>query len=271
MTDPDLKVYPILLAGGTGTRLWPVSRELYPKQLVKFVGEDSLLQATIKRLSPVLSPDNVKIVCGKQHFHETARQIENLGLALQGKLICEPSGRNTAPAILLAVLHILAIAKDAVLCVFPADHVIQDLEGFHDKLSAAIALARTSGSVQYLKLREVAGEMAIPLHYTQEILTILMRAGLAEARAGKQGGYRLIKDAREISLLDIVEAAEGPMRMQRCTLSGGPCHWNDTVCAVHSTWEEANRALRDSLSSQTLSRVVEADTRLRTGSDPASG
>jgi mannose-1-phosphate guanylyltransferase/mannose-6-phosphate isomerase len=141
MTDPDLKIYPILLAGGTGTRLWPVSRELYPKQLVKFVGEDSLLQDTIKRLSPVLNPENVKVVCGEQHFHETARQIENLGLTPQGKLICEPSGRNTAPAILLAVLHILAVDKDAVLCIFPADHVIQNRDGFHDRLSAAIALA----------------------------------------------------------------------------------------------------------------------------------
>jgi mannose-1-phosphate guanylyltransferase/mannose-6-phosphate isomerase len=142
MAKPDLKVYPILLAGGTGTRLWPVSRELYPKQLVEFVGEDSLLQNTIKRLSPVLKPENVKVVCGEQHFHETARQIENLGLTPQGKLICEPSGRNTAPAILLAVLHILAIDKDAVLCIFPADHVIQNSDGFHDRLNAAIALAR---------------------------------------------------------------------------------------------------------------------------------
>jgi len=149
MTDPDLKVYPILLAGGTGTRLWPVSRELYPKQLVKFVDEDSLLQATIKRLSPVLNPENVKVVCGEQHFHETARQIENLGLTPQGKLICEPSGRNTAPAILLAVLHILAIDKDAVLCIFPADHVIQDLDGFHDRLSAAIALANDGHIVTF--------------------------------------------------------------------------------------------------------------------------
>ncbi len=141
MTDPDLRVYPILLAGGAGTRLWPVSRELYPKQLVKFVGKDSLLQGTIKRLPPVLNPENVKVVCGEQHFHETARQIENLGLAPEGKLISEPSGRNTAPAILLALLHILAIDKDAVLCVFPADHVIQDLDRFHDRLKAAIALA----------------------------------------------------------------------------------------------------------------------------------
>ncbi len=149
MTDPDLKVYPILLAGGTGTRLWPVSRELYPKQLVKFVGEDSLLQGTIKRLSPVLNPENVKVVCGEQHFHEIARQIEYLGLAPEGKLICEPSGRNTAPAILLAVLHILAIDRDAVLCVFPADHVIQDLDSFHDRLNAAIALANEGHIVTF--------------------------------------------------------------------------------------------------------------------------
>jgi len=141
MTDLDLNVYPILLAGGTGTRLWPVSRELYPKQLVKFIGDDSLLQGTIKRLPPVLDTENVKVVCGEQHFHETAKHIENLGLKSEGKLIGEPSGRNTAPAILLAVLHILAFEKDAILCVFPADHVIKDLGGFHDRLNAAIKLA----------------------------------------------------------------------------------------------------------------------------------
>jgi mannose-1-phosphate guanylyltransferase/mannose-6-phosphate isomerase len=141
MDESDLKVYPILLAGGTGTRLWPVSRELYPKQLVKLIGDDSLLQATIKRLSPVLNPENVKVVCGEQHFHETARQIEKLGLSSRDKLICEPSGRNTAPAILLAVLHVLVSNKDALLCILPADHVIRDLNGFHDRLRAAIALA----------------------------------------------------------------------------------------------------------------------------------
>jgi len=141
MKDLDLTVYPILLAGGTGTRLWPVSRELYPKQLVKFIGEHSLLQETIKRLPPVLDIKNVKVVCGEQHFHETAKHIENLGLKPEGKLICEPSGRNTAPAILLAVLHLLALEKDAVLCIFPADHVIKNLDGFHDRLKAAIELA----------------------------------------------------------------------------------------------------------------------------------
>ncbi len=135
------KVYAILLAGGTGTRLWPVSRQLYPKQLVTFIGDDSLVQSTIKRLSPVLDADCVRIVCGEQHFHEIARHMQDIGLQAQGKIICEPSGRNTAPAILLAVLHTVHTDRDAVLCVFPADHVIGDIEGFHDRLNAAIRLA----------------------------------------------------------------------------------------------------------------------------------
>ena len=99
------------------------------------------MQSTIKRLSPVLNAENVRIVCGEQHFHETARHMQGIGLQAEGKIICEPSGRNTAPAILLAVLHILDVEKDAVLCVFPADHVIGNIEQFHERLEAAIRLA----------------------------------------------------------------------------------------------------------------------------------
>jgi mannose-1-phosphate guanylyltransferase/mannose-6-phosphate isomerase len=141
MADSASNVYAILLAGGTGTRLWPVSRQLHPKQLVKFIGDESLVQSTIKRLSPVLDTENVRIVCGEQHYHETARHMQGIGLQPEGKIICEPSGRNTAPAILLAVLHTLIVEKDAVLCVFPADHVIGNIERFHQRLEAAIRLA----------------------------------------------------------------------------------------------------------------------------------
>ena len=141
MGDLAGKVYAILLAGGTGTRLWPVSRQLYPKQLVKFIGDDSLVQSTIKRLSPVLDADCVRIVCGEQHFHEIVRHMQDIGLQADGKIICEPSGRNTAPAILLAVLNALNTDRDAVLCIFPADHVIGEIERFHDRLKAAIRLA----------------------------------------------------------------------------------------------------------------------------------
>ncbi len=143
MADSASNVFAILLAGGTGTRLWPVSRQLYPKQLVNFIGNDSLVQSTIKRLSPVLDPGSVRIVCGIEHYHETARHLKDIGLETDGKIICEPSGRNTAPAILLAVLNILHFCQDpdAVLCVFPADHVIGDLAGFHERLADAIRLA----------------------------------------------------------------------------------------------------------------------------------
>ena len=135
-------VYPILLAGGSGTRLWPVSRELYPKQLVKFIGEDSLVQNAIKILMPVLNSENIRIVCGKEHFHEIARHMEEIDVRADEKIICEPCGRNTAPAILLGMLHILKQEEDIVLCIFPADHVIRNNEAFHEKLASAIELAR---------------------------------------------------------------------------------------------------------------------------------
>ena len=149
MADSASNVYAILLAGGTGTRLWPVSRQLYPKQLVKFIGDDSLVQSTIKRLAPVMDTEKVRIVCGQQHFHETARHMQGIGLQAEGKIICEPSGRNTAPAILLAVMHILSAEKDAVLCVFPADHVIGDIVRFHERLAAAIRLADQDNIVTF--------------------------------------------------------------------------------------------------------------------------
>ena len=142
MRNTGDNVYAILLAGGTGTRLWPVSRQLYPKQLIKFIGNDSLVQSTIKRLAPVLDLECVRIVCGEQHFHETARHLEGIGLASAGKIITEPAGRNTAPAILLAILHTLVDQTDALLCVFPADHVIGDVKGFHRRLQDATRLAQ---------------------------------------------------------------------------------------------------------------------------------
>jgi mannose-1-phosphate guanylyltransferase/mannose-6-phosphate isomerase len=143
------KTYSILLAGGTGTRLWPVSRELYPKQLVKFIGDDSLVQSTIKRLDPLLDIQKVRIVCGEQHYHEIARHIDDIGLASEGKIIQEPSGRNTAPAILLAAFHIHHAAADGIICVFPADHVIGNIESFHERLGVAIDLAHRGHIVTF--------------------------------------------------------------------------------------------------------------------------
>ncbi len=141
MSITNSAVYPVLLAGGTGTRLWPVSREFFPKQLANLVGADSLVQGTIKRLRPVLDLDKIRVVCGQEHYFEIKRHLEAIGVSADGKIISEPLGRNTAPAILLAALHILKSDKNAILLVLPADHVISDVVGFHEKIKTAARLA----------------------------------------------------------------------------------------------------------------------------------
>lgn len=91
-----------------------------------------------------------------------------------------------------------------------------------------------------------------------------MKAGLAEARAGQQAGYRLRRPPDQITLLEIVEAAEGPLRPERCTLHGGPCHWDD-VCPLHMIWEEGRGALTKVLSERTLTSIVAVDAALEAG------
>lgn len=129
-------------------------------------------------------------------------------------------------------------------------------------LRAAVALAKAFNAGQFRKIREVAEEMDIPVRYSPEILNILQRAGIAEARAGRQGGYRLAREPSQISFLEIVEASEGPMVSERCAMSGGPCHWQQTICAVHPMLEEAGRALTEALRRRTLADLLDIDTRL---------
>ena len=140
MREPN--IYAVLLAGGSGTRLWPVSRELFPKQLVSFFGTDSLVQNTIRRLLPVISKDRIRVVCGKEHFHEISRHMTDIGVPAEGKILSEPCGRNTAPAILLAIKHIRKTDPECVIFVFPADHVVHDVHRFQESLQSAIRLAR---------------------------------------------------------------------------------------------------------------------------------
>ena len=139
--DNNPAVFAVLLAGGSGTRLWPVSRTLFPKQLVSFFGNKSLIQDTVERLSPVIQPDQIRVVCGSEHYFEIERHMSEIGVPPENRILSEPCGRNTAPAVVLAVMHILKHSQDAVLCIFPADHVIKDVQGFHAKLQSAIKLA----------------------------------------------------------------------------------------------------------------------------------
>ena len=143
MRIDNLTTFPVLLAGGSGTRLWPISRNQAPKQLAEFGGGRSLIQETIQRLHPMLCLDNVRVVCGETHCDDSAEHLAAIGLKTDNKIISEPVGRNTAPAILLAVLKILdqACLQDALFFILPADHVIKDVTRFHEKIFKAVDLA----------------------------------------------------------------------------------------------------------------------------------
>jgi Rrf2 family protein len=135
---------------------------------------------------------------------------------------------------------------------------------------AAFCLARWAGDGRYVKIREVVQTMALPASYTPQVLRLLADAGLAEARAGRDGGYRLTRPPAEVPLLDVVEAAEGAFTLERCILRGGPCHW-EQACAVHAAWSAAVQACRDSLGRTTLADLVAADARLEAGGGISAG
>lgn len=120
---------------------------------------------------------------------------------------------------------------------------------------AAVFLARAWGDGTYRKVREISEATSVPRSFTPQVLGDLVRAGLAEARAGREGGYRLSRAPAEISLLQVVEASEGTLLPHRCTLRGIGCPPLDP-CVVHAAWFEAAQALRSSLAQATLQSAI---------------
>lgn len=135
----------VILAGGSGTRLWPLSREQFPKQFLPLVGERSLLQETVERVRPVVG-DAVLVVTTEDSRFLVADQLRGLGLDPGGRVLCEPAGRNTAPAIGLAAL---LAAPDEVLLVLPSDHTIRDAEAFRAALRRAAPVAEAGYLVTF--------------------------------------------------------------------------------------------------------------------------
>ena len=140
---------PVILSGGSGTRLWPLSRKQRPKQFLPVVDSKcSLLQSTLIRLQGVQDLQSPVIVCNEDHRFIVAEQLNELNLSHQGVLL-EPVGRNTAPAISLAALHLVKSDPDAVMLVLPADHVITDIEAFHEAIYKAEKIAKQGKLVTF--------------------------------------------------------------------------------------------------------------------------
>ena len=134
------ELIPVLLCGGSGTRLWPLSRTHYPKQFIPLVGETSLLAQTLERVSGVSSGAAPLVVCNENHRFMTAGVLEQCQQTASAILL-EPEGRNTAPAIAVAALEALAIGDDPVLLVLAADHVITDVAAFERSVLLAESAA----------------------------------------------------------------------------------------------------------------------------------
>jgi mannose-1-phosphate guanylyltransferase/mannose-6-phosphate isomerase len=195
--------YAVILAGGSGTRLWPLSRTLLPKQLLAISGEKTLLQNTLTRTLAVFPARETVVVTGEEHVFEVRGQLRKVDTGLEDRILTEPMGRNTLPATLLALDRILSDAasakpKDVILGVFPADHMVGDVSAWTACMRRGMALAREGYPVifgtaavapetgyGYIRLGEALGEAAFLADGFTE------KPDLARAQAMVAGGGHL--------------------------------------------------------------------------------
>lgn len=140
---------PVILSGGSGTRLWPLSREKYPKQLLALTSEDSLLQATVRRVDGIagVTLASPMVVCNEEYRFIVAEQLRLMGKT--GTVVLESCGRNTAPALTLSALFAIKNGSDPVLLAMPSDHVISDIDAFQSVVAEGAALANSGAVVAF--------------------------------------------------------------------------------------------------------------------------
>lgn len=186
-------IHPVLLCGGSGTRLWPLSRKSYPKQFATFLGDDSLFQASARRLSGPGFAAPV-VVSGSDYRFIVTEQLQTAGID-PGAILIEPEGRNTAPAVLAAALYLAARDPEALMLVAPSDHVVPDAALFQATLAKGIAPARSGKIVTfgiapdrpetgygYLELGEPEGEAHHLIRFVEKPDADTARAMVASER-----------------------------------------------------------------------------------------
>ena len=227
MTD----VQPVLLSGGSGTRLWPLSREAYPKQFLPLVGDATMVQETWRRVAPLADRSPI-VVANEEHRFLVAEQLRQIGAPVPA-IILEPVGRNTAPAIAAAALQATAGGADPLLLVLPSDHVVQDAEAFRAAVREACEAA-AAGALVTFGIRPDAPETGFGYIQSaegaglQKVLRFVEKPDAATAQSYLDaGGYywnsgmflfrasRYLEELRRLhpTMLDAVERAfEGAQR-----------------------------------------------------------
>ncbi len=148
MTRTTTRLQPVLLSGGSGTRLWPLSREAYPKQFLALAGERTMLQDTWLRVAELAGGAAPIVVANEEHRFLAGEQLRQVGVA-RAAIVLEPAGRNTAPAIAAAALQAMAGGEDPLLLVLPSDHVVRDPEAFRAAVREAAPAAEQGALVTF--------------------------------------------------------------------------------------------------------------------------
>jgi mannose-1-phosphate guanylyltransferase len=215
-------IYPVIMAGGSGTRFWPLSRRNRPKQFLPLAGDTPLLAATVARLPPLAPPERTYVVCGPQHSAAARRMLPRLP---RENFLVEPCARNTAPCVGLAAIHVASRDPKGIIAMLPADHHVARPEGFREALAAAARLAET-GAIATIGIRPSRPETGYG--YLQ------IGARLA-GRKGKRPAAHKVE--RFVEKPDLVTAAR--------YLADGGYLWNSGIFVFRSDviLEEIHRAM----------------------------
>lgn len=193
MKGSILKIIPVILSGGVGSRLWPLSREHFPKQCLPLTDKEySLLQQTMLRTLSLEVADPI-VVCNEDHRFLIAQQLQSIGVK-KSSIVLEPEGRNTAPAIALAALEALrSQSGDALMLVLPADHVIRDLAAFEATIKQAVELAKDDALVTFgvQPIRPETGYGYIRSGDNFSVVEFVEKPNLAKAQAYLDSGEYL--------------------------------------------------------------------------------
>jgi mannose-1-phosphate guanylyltransferase len=195
-------MYAVIMAGGRGTRFWPRSREKKPKHLLDIVSARTIIQETVDRIKPLVTPENILIVTGKKHAGALMKQLPEIPA---GNIILEPEGKNTAPCIGLAAIHIRKRIADDVMVVLPSDHAIADSRKFLQVVRAAVKVAASEDALVTIGIKPTSPQTGFG--YIEQ--------GKSFSRIGAKEIFR-VKSIRE----------KPDFQQARKFIASGKFHWN---------------------------------------------